>query len=613
LCKSSRLMPFVSRVLVFCLICLSAIACGAVGFGCGSDDPRAQQTDRSRPNGQSAARPGASASVGEIPISVTSESSGIDVKLQLDVTRAVRRVLSTQGGSLTATGVDGSTFKLTIPEDALVGQEEIVLTPVTAMSGLPAGVTLAAGVQMAPEGLLLLEPATLTIEPKQAVPAEQELPFGWSRQGEGVHAQSVAPEPRVPTFQITHFSGVAVASATPEAGEPIIKGQPLPCTAGFFGAFSDLIRRARQAALNGTSTPDDTSKLARAFIDASHRYLKEAVKPVVKQAETDDLLLPCAASAVLSWERPAQLFLGGSFEEEFGAESAALHESLWKGLASSFDKSYARCMRNESPLFQLGRMVGAARQLELVTMGQLLPGDSVEKIQSCGRKFDYRVDVESEVENVYTEQGQGSDVASSKTRLVAKRIVARYDEKRSAQTGGPIFVSERMPAEATASIEPRHPCPDQVRVEPGSFISVTVQPILNARIGELRCEGGKARCDGTDANPGILMELAPHVIESTYAHTFTGGKCDPVGMWNEFMMHFTGRTSAGSDEAFQVRGEQGSVTVVRHGTSVRRMPVDVEPEILRLNPELKDYVDIQTQVIKQATDRTRVSIQVQRH
>jgi len=28
----------------------------------------------------------------------------------------------------------------------------------------------------------------------------------------------------------------------------------------------------------------------------------EAVKPVVKQAETNDLLLPCAAAALFSWE-----------------------------------------------------------------------------------------------------------------------------------------------------------------------------------------------------------------------------------------------------------------------------------------------------------------------
>jgi hypothetical protein len=598
---------------IIVLVCLSSIGCGggSGAVGCSVGGGAARQDAAARPAGQPASQPGAAASTGEIAIDVADAGSTLDVGIQLDAPRAVRRVLSRDGGTLTATADDGSTFTLTIPEDALVGREEIILTPVSGMTGLPDGVTLAAGVQMAPEGLLLLQPATLTIAPANRVAADQEVAFGWTRDGRGVHAQVPALEPRVPTFQVTHFSGAGVAAGSAGAAGPIVRGRPLSCAGQFFGELAELMRRARQAALTGTATGSEAASLGEAFIRISRRYLQTVLEPVVKQAETDDLLLPCAAAAVSSWEHQAQLLLGDSFEATFGEAARALQQSLFRGVAASFETSYERCMRNESPLFQLGRMIGAARQLQLSSMGDLLPADHVQKILSCGRGFDYRVDVETEVENVYNNQGQGSDIASSKTTIKASGIVAKFDEKRSA-ADVPIFTAAPVNADATATIVPRNPCPDEVRVEPGSKLGVTVEPILNPRIGQLRCERGKATCDATDTNPGVLVHLAPQVIESAFLHTYTGGRCDDVGDWNEFMMFFTGRMSAGADEPFQVRGEQDSSAVVRHGTRKRRQYIDVAPEILKMNPAMKNYAEIDTPSIKTATDRTRVSIQVQR-
>jgi hypothetical protein len=595
------------------LVCLSSIGCGGGlgAVGCGSGGGAARQDAAARPAGQPATQPGAAAATGEIAIDVADAGSTLDVGIQLDAPRAVRRVLSRDGGTLTATADDGSTFTLTIPEDALVGREEIILTPVSGMTGLPDGVTLAAGVQMAPEGLLLLQPATLTIEPASRVAPDQEVAFGWTRDGHGVHAHFPALEPSVPTFQVTHFSGAGVAAGSAGAAGPIVRGRPLPCAGQFFGELAALAGRARQSALSGTATGDEAASLGEAFIRVSRGYLQSVLEPVVNQAATDDLLLPCAAAGVYSWERQAQLLLGESFEATFGDAARALHQSLFKGVATSFSKSYERCMRNESPLFQLGRMTGAARQLQMMNLGDLLPADHVQQIMSCGRRFDYRVDVESEVENVYNDQGQGADIASSKTLIKASGIVAKFDEKRSA-ADGPIFTAAPVNAEATATIVPRNPCPDLVRVEPGSKLGVTVEPILNPRIGQLRCERGKARCDATDTNPGVLVHLAPHVIESAFLHTYSGGRCDDEGSWNEFMMFFTGRMSAGADEPFQVRGEQDARAVVRHGSRTRRQYLDVAPGILKMNPQMKNYAEIDTPVIKTATDRTRVSIQVQR-
>jgi hypothetical protein len=607
-----RLLP-AFRLLAASLAAFASIGCSAVG--CHAAGSRAGQGGDGQAAAQPSARPGspsgARAGVGEMSIGVSDPVNALKVSLELDGTRAAHRVISKEGGSLTAVGEDGSTYKLTIPENALVGDENIILTPVKAISGLPGGVTLAAGVQMAPEGLLLLKPATLTVEAKRPAAPNQELPFGWSREGDGVHAQFVAVQPTIPTFTITHFSGVAVASASASAADSIVKGQALPCGSQMFADFGEHVRRARYAALTGASTPEEMESLAKAFIDASRRYLNDSVKPVVKQAGTDDLLLPCAAAALYSWEHAAQTFLGEAFDPAFAVEVEPIRQSLWKGAANAFGASYDRCMRNESPLFQLGRMIGAARQLEMVGMSELVPADAVEKIQACGRRFDYRVDVETEIENVYNEQAQGADVASSKTKLSARGIVAKYDEQRS-QKDMPLFSARAVPAEATVSIVPRHPCPDEARMQPGSSMGVTIRPILNTRVGELRCEGGKAKCDNTDVNPGALVELAPQAVENIIVHLYTGSRCASAPDTMEFMMFEMGRSSIGSDEPFQVRGDQGSVTVVRHGTRKRRMPVNVPPQILAMTRGMKDYVEIDTPAIKTATERTRMTIQAQR-
>jgi hypothetical protein len=41
------------------------------------------------------------------------------------------------------------------------------------------------------------------------------------------------------------------------------------------------------------------------------------------------------------------------------------------------------------------------------------------------------------------------------------------------------------------------------------------------------------------------------------------------------------------------------------------VPVDVPPQILAMKPGMKDYVEVRTPAIRQAIDRTRVSIQPQ--
>src|SRR5690348_14436311 len=73
-----------------------------------------------------------------------------------DKARTVKLTIPLTGGSLSATGGDGTVYTLTVPDKALLSAQEISMTPLAAMDALPLGGGLAAGVQLEPEGLRFL-------------------------------------------------------------------------------------------------------------------------------------------------------------------------------------------------------------------------------------------------------------------------------------------------------------------------------------------------------------------------------------------------------------------------------------------------------------------------
>jgi hypothetical protein len=87
------------------------------------------------------------------------------LSITLDYANSVSTEITPAGGTLFTTSSDGKLYTLTFPPDALNEVQEIVLTPITHIEGLPIGTSVLAGVHATPSGLQLLNPATLTIEP----------------------------------------------------------------------------------------------------------------------------------------------------------------------------------------------------------------------------------------------------------------------------------------------------------------------------------------------------------------------------------------------------------------------------------------------------------------
>ncbi len=124
-----------------------------------------------------------------------------------DPTHSARAVISAaNGGTITTTGADGTIFTFTLPPNALLSDEEISMTPVSALNDLPSGGTFVAGVEFQPEGLILMQPGTLTIAPKTAPPASELLAYGYQSWGGDFHLEPSAKGATL-TIGVRHFSG----------------------------------------------------------------------------------------------------------------------------------------------------------------------------------------------------------------------------------------------------------------------------------------------------------------------------------------------------------------------------------------------------------------------
>jgi hypothetical protein len=260
---SSRLRRFVALAP---LLALTACASPGVPSGAPSGTPAPGQT-----GGQPAPPPAASLP----PLSVT---------VTTDESRAATQVVPVEGGTLTATGADGTSFVLTMPANALVEPTEITMTPLTSMTGLLADDTLLAGVQLGPDGLALYDLATLEIKMPGYQAKDLEIGLAYSGDGEQLHAHPLDLDTSTLRMHLSHFSGAGAArgKAGIEAAQALDRER-----AGYFqGQLDAEIAQVSQ-------------KIARAIIE-DRQSVERGEPPRDPSAMVDDLSSP-EMMAILKW------------------------------------------------------------------------------------------------------------------------------------------------------------------------------------------------------------------------------------------------------------------------------------------------------------------------
>jgi hypothetical protein len=263
-----------------------------------------------------------------------------NVTLTLDTPHRASATIAADGGSVAATSSGGTKLTLTVPKDALPGDTAITLTPVTSIAGVSG--KLIAGVQLAPEGLLLAKPATLTIQSASGSPTA----IVWVGTGHFAERAPVTKSGGALQLSLWHFSGAAVYD-----GE--VRNMP-------------NLRDGQQA------------------------LYKTQVLPKMQAALNSDSAFSEAISLYLSWSRTFDLIGDPSF---MASERAGLRKLIKQVFLNQINRAYDSCKTKHDVGKELRNLIAYARQaqggaallLENAQDAQEIQDLANDRLQKCGQ------------------------------------------------------------------------------------------------------------------------------------------------------------------------------------------------------------------------------------
>lgn len=271
----------------------------------------------------------------------------------LDEARTVSAPIGPAGGSLSATAADGTRFTLDVPAGALPRTEQIRMTPVASVAGLPAGGQSAGAVRFGPAGLELSGAAVLTVSPATPVPVAEQLPFATAA-GRDLHAYPMLRDAAL-RLPIVHFSTFGVIRLGPSATDIVFRRTPSTRVAW---AEQTLARALHDARVNGKGPEAYLNAAEVAFYVIGNEH----VRPLLAAAD-DRASRRAALHAYISWRRQLDLLLG----EPSGRLAALVGEltvQLQRMLVLLVEDELRRCETGVDP-FAARDALQMARVVEL--------------------------------------------------------------------------------------------------------------------------------------------------------------------------------------------------------------------------------------------------------
>ena len=265
------------------------------------------------------------------PVDLGTVENPIRVVPTLDSGHAVTQTIGLAGGTITATGADGTVFTLAVPADSLRQLTRITMTPVTRLEGLPFGNGSDVTVDLQPSGLVFDVPATLTIAPATAIPPGERILYGYSDDLLSF-AEPVMDADGI-AIAVSHFSGYGAARGLMgdvEAARKCIGGS---AEERITSEMRAIMQAARQAELRGEST--NLASLLDPYFDQLQR---EVVIPRIEAAGQSCAAGRAAIQTVGSYAHQ-RVLLG--YEDEAGDLVDELLETV---APKCMDEEYEMCV-----------------------------------------------------------------------------------------------------------------------------------------------------------------------------------------------------------------------------------------------------------------------------
>lgn len=228
----------------------------------------------------------------------------VRVGLTIDESHAASAEIPVEGGTLTATGADGTRFTLTVPPGALLEPTNITMTPIASMEGLPTSGGLAAAVEFQPDGLTFYDVATLTIDLAESVPLEQQIPIGVSGAENNLELAFADVQSGSFRLQLLHFSSAGVAKGLLADLEPVRQRLGGDVEARLKSIAARELAYVRQRQLAG----DENANLTPQFIEWYVQTFRENVlNPRLDAAEESCAAGRLALLTYVEFQRTLQL------------------------------------------------------------------------------------------------------------------------------------------------------------------------------------------------------------------------------------------------------------------------------------------------------------------
>jgi len=344
----------------------------------------------------------------------------------VDSTHSVTQVISAaNGGTITATAADGSVFTLTFPANALLSDESITMTPVQTISGMPLLGGFAAAVQVTPEGLELLNPATLTIQAATNVPASNQTGFGYEAQGQDFYLYPLDATSGV-SMHIFQFSTYG------EGIDPINNAYSATVALQNASRLSNSIAQLTKQ-LSPQSDPQILSQV-QALLQS---YYTDVIQPLVQAAINDGFFSDEAVHQLEVWGRFQQLL--GISDPTLASEVAMLGTNAQQLMSSKYNDAYQRCLSLGS--FQ-DRATEAKNMITAVRIYVLLGGAETDfpnylaQVTACA-VGNLKMDFVSQV--IGTQTGGDPTVVNMTSHVTAQGVPMQFDQTSLTYKGsGPL-------------------------------------------------------------------------------------------------------------------------------------------------------------------------------
>jgi hypothetical protein len=280
-----------------------------------------------------------------------------EVTLVRDEAAAAEAAIGPDGGSVTATAADGTTFTLTVPLGALPSETTIRAVP-AALEGLDFPTYT---VMFEPTGLTFLDWATLAIAPAEEVPLENQFMYQLNDDATEFGAAWVDPVKPEPTILLDHFSGYGLANSTDPQRAAMLTKSAAAAEARIQSEAAALLSEERRQQLLGS---EGDSAVAEIFDKYGKQYEEEVIKPRLEAAGASCAATQLALQTVLGYERQRQLLGMGS---EGGTPATQIITDALNAKNSPCEReAIEKCKAARDPGILIAFWIGVERQRQLL-------------------------------------------------------------------------------------------------------------------------------------------------------------------------------------------------------------------------------------------------------